>query len=58
MGKRTWGLNTQERIYFGGDFLLPVGKSVISPFTHAVHGRFRVQTVPMDMGRVGIKGEG
>ena len=57
MGKRTWGLNRQERIYFGDDSLLPVGITVIFPFTHAVHGRLRVQAVPMEMRRVVMKGE-
>jgi hypothetical protein len=58
MGKITWGVNRQKRIYFGVDSLLPVGITVISPFTHAVHGRLRVQTVPMEMRRrVVMKGE-
>ncbi len=45
-------------MFFGGDFVLHVGTTSISFSAHAVHGTFVVQTIPRDMGRVGIKGEG
>ncbi len=45
-------------MYRGGDFWIPVGISANSVFTDAVHGRYMVRSVPRDMGRVGMNGEG
>ncbi len=51
-------LKRQSQDLFVGDFSLPVGTMTNSIFTHAVHGRLFVETLPKDMGRVGMKGEG
>ncbi len=50
--------NRQIEYVFEGDFFPPVGATTNSLFTNAVHGRLLCQTVPKDMGRMGIRGEG
>ena len=55
---RTWLGNRQKEYMFEGDFFVPVGATTNSMFTHALHGRLLCQTVPKDMGRMGIREEG
>ncbi len=57
-GGRTCLGNRQIEYVFEGDFFPPVGATANSLFTHAVHGRLLCQTVPKDMERMGIRGEG